>query len=408
MRVLVAPDSFKGTLTAPEATAAIARGLKRLSPPARIRCLPLADGGEGTVDVVVSARGGHVVWAEVHDPLGRPVRAPIGILPDGTAVVEMASASGLGLLAPRERDPLRASSFGTGELLLAALERSRRVVLGLGGSATVDGGLGAAVALGARALDAGGRPVPLGGGGLSVLSRLDVTGLQPLVHGASIRLACDVTNPLVGERGAARVFGPQKGADPGQVVQLARGLEGLATLLEDLTGQAVARLPGAGAAGGVGAMLAALLGADLVPGADLVLNVVEFDRRAEGCSLILTGEGRADAQTLDGKLPMVVAGRGRRAGIPVALVAGMVDKPARPRLERFFDVIIDCHPESEFSPSVRRAAERITRRVEESIERLVSLRSQLDHTPPGYNGEVDATGEGSRQPSSPDTERGRP
>lgn len=288
VRALACPASLKGVLSASAAAEALGEGLE-LAGVAAER-VPVADGGEGTLDVLASALGGEWRSALVSDPLGRPVDARWLVLPDGSAVVEAAEAVGIGLLAPGELDPLRASSRGLGELVLAALAAEpRTLVIGLGGSATVDGG----------------------------------AGLREVVDELPVptRVACDVRAPLLGERGAARAFGPQKGADPGAVEEL----EARLAAMPDLT--PFADLPGAGAAGGLGAALAAL-GASLEPGAELVLGAIGFERRLAGAALAVTGEGRVDATTLEGKAPAAVAAACRRAGVPCAVFGGRVDLPS--------------------------------------------------------------------------------
>lgn len=345
--VALAPDSFKGTLTAEEAAEAMGRGVVEAMPGARLVAMPMADGGEGTAGILARATGGEVTLALAEDPLGRPIRASLGRLGDGvTWAVDTAAASGLTLLAPEERDPLVASSRGTGRLLVAAMDRGAKgILLGLGGSATVDGGAGLVRALGFRFLDAEGEELAPGGGSLRGLSRIDTSRVPARVwdlHGR-LRLACDVTNPLVGPRGAARVFGPQKGASPATVALLEEGLERLAMVLSAAqkarlgtrgSGQGsgsdqpealvdIASLPATGAAGGIGATLKVLLGARLEPGGALVLDIAGYVPRLEACDLVITGEGRMDGQTLEGKAPAAVAAAARSLGLPVLGVTGV-------------------------------------------------------------------------------------
>jgi glycerate kinase len=324
LRVLVAPDSFKGSLAAPAAAEAIAAGFARCG--FATDACPLADGGEGTAGVLAAASGGRIERRTVAGPLGEPVCAEFAVLGDGeTAVVEMAAASGLGLVAPGRLDPLRATTRGTGELVRAALDLGlRRVIVALGGSATNDGGSGAARALGARFLDDAGRELPDGGASLARLARIDVAGLDPRLREAAVTAACDVDNPLCGPRGASAVFGPQKGATPAMVAQLDAALRRYAQVVRRDLGVDVLDRPGAGAAGGLGGGLHAFCRAELRPGVDLVLDAVRFADRLRGCDLVVTGEGRIDGQTEGGKLPLGVARAAKRAGVPCLCLAGDV------------------------------------------------------------------------------------
>lgn len=327
MRIVVCPDSFKDCLPAARVAAAMAAGCRRAAPGAEVLELPLADGGEGTVAALVAATGGRLVERRVSGPLGEPVTAAYGLLGDGlTAVIEMAAASGLELVPPALRDPRRTTTRGTGELIAAALDAGvRRIVIGLGGSATNDGGTGLASALGARFLGADGADLPPGGAALARLARIDATGLDPRLAAAELRAACDVDNPLCGPRGASRVYGPQKGASPADVELLDGALARYAERLRADLGQDVAELPGAGAAGGLGAGLVAFGGASLGSGIDLVLDVVGFDAALDGTDLILTGEGRLDGQTLHGKTIAGVLRRAVRGKVPVVALAGSLE-----------------------------------------------------------------------------------
>lgn len=331
MRVLAAFDGFKGSLGAREAGEAAAAGIRRVVPDAQVRVVPLADGGEGTAEVLADVFGGEWRTAEVTHPLGRSrvhaswlkVTAPPAGGPD--AVVETARGSGLVLVPPADRDPLVTTTRGTGELVARAVdEGARRIWLTLGGSATVDGGTGAARALGWRFLDGSGREVSDGGGQLHRVARL-VPPPRPLR--AEITALCDVDNPLLGARGAAAVFGPQKGASPGAVERLDEGLAHLARLVDRELGVDVAGRPGAGAAGGLGAAVVAFMGGTLVRGVDRVLDAVEFPSALDGADWVLTGEGRLDASSLDGKVVSGVLARAGTAGVPVAVLAGRVDLP---------------------------------------------------------------------------------
>ena len=324
-RVLIAPQSFKGSADAVSVAAAIARGVRRVWPDGETIELPLADGGEGTVRALVHASGGDLRHTRVHDPLLRDIDAEWGVLGDRTtAVVEMAAANGLPLLREDERDPRITSTRGTGELILAAAASgAHRIIIGIGGSATNDGGAGMARAFGYRFFDRAGRELPEGGAALARLSRIDGQTDPRLVRPA-IDVACDVRNPLLGEEGASAVFGPQKGATPEMVRELDDALARYADVVEKFVGRSVRDVPGAGAAGGLGAGLVAFLDARLVSGAQLVLDALAFDKRLEGASLVITGEGRIDGQSAYGKLTQAVTAAARRRGVPVVAVAGML------------------------------------------------------------------------------------
>jgi glycerate kinase len=326
MRVVVAPDKFKGTLSAAEAADAIGRGCRAAG--ADVDLAPVADGGEGTLDVLIMAKGGGVMGVIARGPLGIPVRAHLGRLEDGSGVVELAQASGLQLVSEAERDPMRASTQGTGELIKGALSRKpTRLIIEIGGSATVDGGTGLARALGVRFYDAAGGEVPPGGEGMQRIARIDAGGLDPRWSAVDVIAAADVLSPLTGPDGAARVYGPQKGATPEQIGHLERGLENLGARIEADLGVPVIDVAGAGAAGGVGAMLLGL-GAVLRSGAEVVMDAIDLAGRIKDADLVITGEGRLDESTLAGKGPSAVARLAREAEIPcVALVGEALAKP---------------------------------------------------------------------------------
>ena len=326
MRIVVSTDSFKGTLTSVQAGAAIRDGVVRIRPDADVVVIPMADGGEGTVQAVLAGAGGCVRETTVPDPLGRPVTARFGLLADErTAVLEMAASSGLSLVPPSRRDPTKTSTYGTGRQILAALDAgATRLLIGIGGSATVDGGCGCAQALGVRFLAADGSALPpgLAGGHLDRIARIDVSGRDPRLGDAELVVLCDVTNPLCGPDGAAVVYGPQKGATPEQIERLDRNLSRLAEIIEADVGIRVADLPGAGAAGGLGAGLVAFAGATLDSGIDSVIEVTRLSERIQGSDLVITGEGRIDAQSMMGKAVSGVARCARRQGVPVIAIAG--------------------------------------------------------------------------------------
>ncbi len=345
MKIVIAPDKFKGSLAADRVAAAIAAGLRAELPAAELVTIPVADGGDGTVDAAVAA-GLERVPVTVAGPTGEPVAASYARR-GGVAVVELACACGLALLPGGRREPLAASSYGAGQVLAAALEAggtrgpgaaleaggtrgpgaaleagTRRIIFGVGGSASTDGGAGLLQALGARVLDGRGRPLARGGGALREVAALDLTGLHPGLRDCSVILATDVTNPLTGPDGAAEVYGPQKGATPAQVSELASGLRRWAAVVAAATGTDWSRAPGAGAAGGVGFAALAVLGAAAQPGIAVVLDLVGFEAALDGAALVITGEGSLDAQTLSGKAPAGVARAAARRGIPVIAVAG--------------------------------------------------------------------------------------
>ncbi|MDE1915797.1 MAG: glycerate kinase [Sphingomonadales bacterium] len=330
MRVVIAPDSFKESLSALDAARAIEAGMREVFPDWTYATMPVADGGEGTVDALVAATAGRLVTQTVSDPLGRPVTAFFGVTGDGkTAIIEIAAAAGLMLLTPDERDPLRTSSFGVGQLIRAALDTgARHLIIGLGGSATNDGGAGMAQALGARLLDRHGQALAPGGGALTSLARLDLSAMDPRIATCIIDVACDVDNPLVGPQGASAIFGPQKGASPQMVGLLDEGLRHYAEMIEQTLGIAMADRAGAGAAGGLGGALMALCGARLRSGIVVVTEVVGLDAAIAAADLVITGEGRIDGQTLHGKTPIGVARIARRHGKPVIALAGMIGEGA--------------------------------------------------------------------------------
>lgn len=330
--MVCAPNAFKGALGAVEAAAAMALGVRAAGVAGVVAVeVPVADGGDGTLDVLLRATpGSRVVPVQVHGPLGAPVEARLGWLDGATAVVEMAEAAGLRLVPPGRLDALRASTDGVGELVRAALDGgATRLIVGVGGSATTDGGAGMLAALGARLLDASDAPLPPGGGSLPSLARLDLAGLDPRLTGCRIEVAVDVRSPLLGPRGAAAVFGPQKGASPDDVARLDRGLATLVGCVADAVGLDPRRAdePGMGAAGGISFALAAVCGATLVPGAPLVCDLVNLDAALASATLVLTGEGRLDSSTAEGKAPAEVAARAATAGIPCIALAGSVEQP---------------------------------------------------------------------------------
>ena len=324
MKVVIAPQSFKGSISALEAAQAIARGVQAAEPSAETVLVPVADGGDGTLDALVYGTGGQTFRSTVTGPLGQPLEALWGVMGDGqTAVIEMARASGLALVSPRQRDPRTTTTRGTGELIKEALDQGfARIVVGLGGSATNDGGAGTASTLGANFLDAQGHLLPDGGAALARLACIDVSRLHPSLAQATVIGATDVSNPLCGPTGASAVYGPQKGASPEMAAELDAALLNFATVVRRDLGQEVLEQPGAGAAGGLGAGLMAFAGAKLRSGIDLVCEVLGFDDHLKGADLVITGEGQADASSGYDKTPVGVARRARARGVPTILLAG--------------------------------------------------------------------------------------
>ena len=401
MKVVIAPDTFKESISASRAAAALAEGVLDVCASAQIDVCPMADGGDGTVEAMVAATGGTFATADVIDPLGSSIRARFGLLgapvqdslpgelglvtaemqADGqgtsgsgrVAVVEMASASGLHLVRGEDRNPLATTTFGTGLLIMAALEAGAvEVIVGIGGSATVDGGCGAAQALGVSFVDVDGEGCicGMGGGALSTLGSIDISDLYAPAAEARIRVACDVTNPLIGPNGAAAVYGPQKGATREMVDQLEAGLSRLADIIMRDLGIDVSTLPGGGAAGGLGAGLAAFTGATLESGAELIASAVGLKRRLAGADLCITGEGRLDAQSASGKTVSAVARYGRDAGAAVVCIAGQVTDDA-PR-DMFSDVRSLVDEEITASAAMRNPEPLLKARAIEAMRAFIS------------------------------------
>ncbi|MCJ7745662.1 MAG: glycerate kinase [Actinobacteria bacterium] len=384
---MVAPDKFKGSLTAVEAARAMADGVTDAEPRAEVVVCPMADGGEGTVTAIASATGAQVREEEVSGPLpGQEVTARWAFLPPGalknpllqaekTAVIEMAQASGLWLVPTDKRDPFVTTTLGTGQLIRAAIDAGcRRVIVGIGGSATVDGGTGMASALGYRFLGEDGREVPPGGGSLERIGSIDSSGRDPGLSGTELLVACDVDNPLVGDEGAAAVYGPQKGATPEQVAALERGLRRLGELIEAQLGVEVLKAPGAGAAGGLGAGLVAFCGARITSGVELVAEVVGLREKIIGADLVLTGEGSFDAQSARGKAPAGVARIAREMGVPAVILAGQLVGDAGADLGPGVAAFPVAHGPMDLDTAMREAAG-LVRSGTSRLVRLLALRS---------------------------------
>ena len=323
MKVLIAPDSFKDSLNAMEVANAIANGILEVDNSAEIQKIPLADGGEGFTNALILAQGGNEVEVEVLDPLQRPIKATYGILSDGTAIIEMAAASGIELLTLEERNPLVTSTIGTGMMIRDAIQRgSRKIIIGIGGSATNDGGVGMAKALGYRFLNSNDQPIPEGGGFLNQLHHIDNKNVMPELQQVEILVACDVTNPLTGSNGASAIYGPQKGATAEMVNQLDKNLDHLAKIVKDQLNIEVLKIPGGGAAGGLGAGLVAFANGKLQSGFDIVSQQTELEEAVANCDLVFTGEGKIDGQTIHGKTPWGVAQIALKYDKPVIGIAG--------------------------------------------------------------------------------------
>ncbi|MEM9913338.1 MAG: glycerate kinase [Planctomycetota bacterium] len=378
MRIMLAPDSFKESLSAQAAVEAMADGIERINskdqdearPKIKVDRCPISDGGEGFLDTMLAATGGRRVVSQVTGPLGQPIEAAWGLIHnDTTAVIEMAQAAGLELVSLSQRDPTRTTTHGVGELIVNAMDRGvESILLGLGGSATNDGGTGMAQALGYRFVDQAGNLMrePLCGGRLDQIKTIHLEGAHPGLARCFIHTACDVDNPLFGPRGAAVVYGPQKGATPEQVQQLDAGLKHLAGLLERTFGrQSGHALRGAGAAGGMGAGVVSFCRADLTPGIGLVLDFVEIDERLKSCDLCLTGEGRLDEQSFAGKAVLQVAEAAKLCGgVPTIALVGSVSEDARSGLK---GELIACHEIGAGLPleeAKRRAAELLANHTE--------------------------------------------
>jgi len=346
MKIVIAPDSFKESLSAERTALAIKKGFEEIFPDAQYVCLPIADGGEGTVEAMIAATRGKLVTLTVTGPMSQPVEGFYGVTGDGrTAVIEMAAASGLMLVEPELRNPLHATSFGTGELIQHALDAGiRHIILGIGGSATVDGGVGMAQALGVHFYDADNCELAAGGGGLNSLARIDQQHIDPRVKECLFEIACDVDNPLTGPRGAAAVFGPQKGATPEMVRKLEAGLANLADVLGSQTGRDINSIVGGGAAGGMGVAAQIFLGGELKPGIDIIMNAVNLERVLEGADLVITGEGRIDSQTVGGKAPIGVARVAQRLGVPVIGMAGVLGEGVEVVHQHGIDAVFSILP----------------------------------------------------------------
>lgn len=381
MKIVIAPQGFKGNLTALQVSQAIDNGIRRVVPSVITAIVPMADGGEGTMQALVDAIGGEMIPVEVTDPLGGRVIAHFGLLSDKvTGVIEMAATSGLNLVPPQKLNPLLTTTYGTGELILAALERGcRKLIVGIGGSATNDGGAGMAQALGAKLLDTKGVPLAFGGAALADLEHIDVTTIDPRLADCDIILACDVTNPLCGPQGASAVYGPQKGATKEMVVKLDAALAHYAEVIERDLGIDVRDVPGAGAAGGLGAGLIAFLKARVLPGVDVVIQATGLIEHLKEATLVFTGEGRLDSQTACGKVPVGVARKAKAFGLPVIAIAGEIGSGYQAVYEQGIDTVFSIAPGPiSFSQSTEMAEKLITDVAERAIRLFICGRQGRD------------------------------
>ena len=330
MKAVIAIDSLKGSLTSLQAGSAAAEGVRRVYPDAQIEIFPIADGGEGTVDALVTGLKGKKQAVSAMDPLGRPIVCEYGILPNGTAVIEMSCAAGITLITKEERNPLHTTTYGVGEVIRDAIARGcRNFVIGIGGSATNDGGIGMLQALGFGILDAEGKPVSMGGKGLQEITAITTENALPELKQCRFQIACDVTNPLCGENGCSAVYGPQKGATPKMVAQMDSWLQNYADIVKTVLPHSDQNMPGAGAAGGIGFAFAAFLNGKLVSGIDLILREIDIETHIQTADIVITGEGRLDAQTVMGKAPIGIAKIAKKYQKPVIAFSGCVTDGAK-------------------------------------------------------------------------------
>jgi glycerate 2-kinase len=379
MKIVIAPDSFKESLTAMEASEAIEKGFRRILPDAEIVKVPMADGGEGIVQSLIDATEGKILKKRVTGPLGTLVEGFFGILGDGrTAVIEMAAASGLHLVPVEKRNPLLTCTKGTGELILAALDEGvDHIIIGIGGSATNDGGAGMARALGAKFFDEAGNEIAEGGGNLHKLASIDVSGIDRRLGNLKIEVACDVDSPLIGPRGASAIFGPQKGATRQMVQQLDQNLEHFAKILARDLGIQIANVPGAGAAGGLGGGLLAFLNAELKSGVDIVLEATKLNEIVKDATLVITGEGKIDSQTIFGKTPIGVAKTAKQYGVPVVAIAGNLADDCEVVYEHGIDALFCIVPGILSLPEAFEHAAENVEKVSANIASLLKIASQM-------------------------------
>ncbi len=397
MKIVIAPQAFKGSISALDAAEAMRKGILAVFPDADVTLVPVADGGDGTLETLVEGSGGEIREAEVTGPLGERRTAEWGAMGDGvTAVIEMARTSGLALAPLDRRDPLNATTYGLGEIVGAALDDGfRRFIMGIGGSATNDAGAGMAQALGARLLDDAGNELPRGGAALANLSRIDMTGIDPRVAESSFLVACDVSNPLTGPEGASAIYGPQKGATPEMVQTLDTALLRFSEIARQDIGAEVNDLRGAGAAGGLGGGMVAFLDAELRAGVDIILDTVGLEEALEGADLVLTGEGALDYQTVYSKAPIGVAERARRRGIPVIAIAGTLGDRYRLVHERGIEAAVSI---TNAPMSLEEASARSAELIADAAEQAARMMKVGAET---LGGSASAAPPGNHEPSHP-------
>ena len=372
MKIVIAPDSFKGSLTAVEIADAIGQGVKEIFPEAKIIKIPMADGGDGTVQCLVTATGGEILREKVTGPLGDEVLASYGILGGmKTAVIEMAEASGLTLVPENKRNPLITTTYGTGQLIKAALDQGcKKMIIGIGGSATNDGGAGMVQALGVRLLDREGKEIGFGGGELKKINRIDINNLDSRLPETEVLIASDVSNPLCGPRGAARIYGPQKGATPEIIEELDESLAHFAEVIKRDLNKDIKDIPGGGAAGGLGAGLMAFLDAELKPGIEIMIEIVKLEQAIKDTDLVITGEGKIDSQTIYGKAPIGVAKIAKKYNVPVIAVAAIISDDADIVYQHGIDNLIKViEPPMSLSESKSKKVELVKKSIEQFLER---------------------------------------
>lgn len=380
MKIIIAPDSYKESLSAKEVAGNIERGFREIFPDAEYHQLPMADGGEGTVDAMIAASHGRKISVQVTGPSGQPVTAFYGLSGNGKhAFIEMAAASGLALLAVKQRNPLITTSFGTGELIRHALDRRvSHITVGIGGSATNDGGAGMAQALGVSLCDINQQALPYGGGALINLHHIDISGLDPRIASTRIDVACDVTNPLIGPAGTSVVFGPQKGATLAMVKQLDNALAHYAALLNRDLGCDVSQLTGAGAAGGMGAALHVFCAASLRSGVDIMIELLGLEKLVQDADLVITGEGRLDSQSVRGKVPFGVAKVAKRYHKPVIAIAGCLSDDVQIVCQCGIDVVFSSlHQVGSLDDALQNAAQNIYQTAR-NVAATLKLASVID------------------------------
>lgn len=380
MKIIVAPDSYKGSMTSIQAANAIEKGIRKAAQnykePVEVIKVPMADGGEGTVESVISAVGGDIISTKVIDPLGREIDSFFGILPDNTAIIEMAAASGLHLLSENERNPMKTTTYGTGQLIKKALDYGcKEIIIGIGGSATNDGGVGMAQALGIRFLDKEGNQIAFGGGELYKIEEIDTSSLDPRINDTIITIASDVKNTLCGPNGASAVYGPQKGATPEMVETLDRNLKHFAAVIQKQFNIDILNVPGSGAAGGLGASLMGFLGAKFCMGIKLVMELVQLEEKIKNADMIITGEGSTDYQTLFGKVPLGIAKIAKKHNKPVVCISGSLGKGYEELYQEGIEALFSIVNRPMSLEEAMSKGEQLLERIARDVFRMYLLRS---------------------------------